>query len=308
MFKNLVTKIIILIILLILFDFFSSFVFENLQRKAMNKSPFSMVTEYTLMEVNTDIILIGASETTHGYIPKIMEDSLRMSVYNCGKDGYRFFYQTSMIHGIIERYSPKLIVWSIYPDFLSQPSKSDIERLSILKPFGNENEFIKSVLLKRDFFEKYKLVSCLYRYNSRLFPLIYKGIAKDYKFEYGGFHPLENSYNKFPSPQYTTVKDDFDSDLGISLEATLDKCSRLGIEVVFVLPPRLEIHNFSSTRQYKELKRIASIYNSKIIDKYYNSTEFISDSTYFKDVGHLNKRGAYKFSTLIASELKAFVR
>jgi hypothetical protein len=307
MVKKLFIKIVLFLLLLILVDFISGYFFTYLQKIALKNSPYAMVTEYTMQKVQTDVILIGASETTHGYIPNIIQDSLNMSVYNCGKDGYRFYYQASMVHGIIQRYRPKLIVWSVYPDFLSHPSSNDFERLSILKPFANEDDFVRSVLLKKDFFEKYKLESNLYRFNSRLFPLLYKAISKDYKFEYGGFVPLENENNKYPSRQYTTVKNDFDTVLGFSLGTILEKCNKVGTKVVFVLPPRLEIHDFSRTRQFIEFRRIANIYNAKIIDQYYNSYEFISDSTYFKDIGHLNRRGAVKFSTLISKELMTLI-
>lgn len=302
--NSFIIKSIFFLLFLFVVDVFAGNFFLYLQKKALHKSPFAMVTENTLLKVKDDIILIGASETTHGYIPQIIRDSLKMSVYNCGKDGYRFYYQASMVDGILNRYSPKLILWSIYPDFLSRPSLNDIERLSILKPFANENDFIRNILLKRDYLEKYKLYSNLYRFNSKFLPLVFKILSDDYSFEYGGFQPLINRNNKYPSRHFTSVKNDLDTNLVSSLTKILEKCKNAGTNVIFVLPPRLEIHDYSRTNQYKKLRHIANLYKTPIIDKYYNSEEFLNDSTYFKDVGHLNRRGAVKFSTLISSDIK----
>lgn len=290
------------ILFVFLIDVMAGKIFFQLENKALENSPFAMVSEYTMWEVDKEVILIGASETTHGLVPTVLEDSLDMSVYNCGKDGYRFHYQSSMIDGLLKRYSPKLIVWSVSYSFLSKPSENDIDRLSNLNPFYHSNDYVKRVLDSKGPYEKYKLNSQLYTYNSRLLPYISKIISNDYNFEKGGFVPLINKDNDYPKKQYSNFEDNLDNEVAELFSNTLEKCEASGSKVVLLFPPRLQISNFKSTTQYNELKRIAEKFETPIID-FYNHKDFINDSTMFKDVGHLNKTGAYKFTSLLSMEL-----
>lgn len=291
------------ILFVFLIDVLAGKIFFQLENKALKNSPFAMVSEYTMWKVDKEIVLIGASETTHGIVPSVLQDSLDMSVYNCGKDGYRFHYQSSMIDGILKRYSPKLIVWSVSHSFLSKPSENDIDRLSNLNPFYHSNDYVKRVLDTKGPYEKYKLNSQLYKYNSRLLPYISKIISNDYNFEKGGFVPLINKGNVYPNKQYSNFEDNLDNEVAVLFSNTLEKCQASGSKVVLLFPPRLQISNFQSTTQYKELKRIAEKFDIPIIDKFYNHKDFMNDSTMFKDVGHLNKTGAYRFSSLLSVEL-----
>ena len=291
------------ILFVFLIDVLAGKIFFQLENKALKNSPFAMVSEYTMWKVDKEIVLIGASETTHGLVPSVLQDSLDMSVYNCGKDGYRFHYQSSMIDGILKRYSPKLIVWSVSHSFLSKPSENDIDRLSNLNPFYHSNDYVKRVLDSKGPYEKYKLNSQLYTYNSRLLPYISKIISNDYNFEKGGFVPLINKGNVYPKKQYSNFEDNLDNEVAELFTITLEKLKASGTKVVLLFPPRLQISNFKSTSQFNELKRIAEKFDTPIIDKFYNHKDFINDSTMFKDIGHLNRTGAYKFSSQLSREL-----
>ncbi|MFT4643726.1 MAG: hypothetical protein ACI8ZX_000119 [Planctomycetota bacterium] len=296
------------ILFVFLIDVLAGKIFFQLENKALKNSPFAMVSEYTMWEVDKEVILIGASETTHGLVPSVLQDSLDMSVYNCGKDGYRFHYQSSMIDGILKRYSPKLIIWSVSSSFLSRPSENDIDRLSNLNVFYHNNDYIKRIINNnKGPYENYKLNSQLYTYNSRLMPYLYKIISNDYSFEKGGFAPLINKGNVYPEKQYSNIEDNLDNEVAELFTITLEKLKAAGTKVVLLFPPRLQISNFKSTTQYNELKRIAEKFDTPIIDKFYNHKDFINDSTMFKDIGHLNKTGAHKFSGLISSELKNLI-
>jgi protoheme ferro-lyase len=116
-----------------------------------------------------------------------------------------------------------------------------------------------------------------------------------------------NKGNVYPEKQYSNIEDNLDKEVAELFTITLEKLKASGTMVVLLFPPRLQISNFKSTTQYNELKRIAEKFDVPIIDKFYNHKDFINDSTMFKDIGHLNKTGANKFSSLLARELKNII-
>lgn len=305
--KVIFIKIILFLSIVLLSDYTYGIVMNNLKVIAHQKSPFAMVGEHTMKHVDAEVILIGASETTHGIIPSILEDSLEMTVYNCGRDGYRFLYQSAMINGVLRRYSPKLIVWSASPYFLSHPSKDDVSRLSILNSYSNTDEYVLNLMEYRGHLEKYKLKSNFYKYNSRLLPYLYKVFFSDYEFEEGGFIPLSNLDSKFPAIQYAEIENNLDTSIANLFAETLDKCIDNGTKVLIVFPPRMVISNWSGTAQYKELSHICKERNVSILTKYHNGKDYMSASKYFKDVGHLNRQGASKFTKELSNEVSLYL-
>lgn len=301
-------KSLVLILLLLLTDLLAGVLFPKLQNIALEKSPYAMVSEYTMWKVDKELILIGASETTHGFVPLILEDSLKLTVHNCGKDGYRFYYQSAMINGILKRYSPKIIIWSVSANFLSSPTKDDIDRLKILNTLCVNNDYIKSILKSKGPYEKFQILSNLYLYNSKLIPYLYKSFASDYNFEPGGFIPLSNNDNKYPKKQYSIIENNLDERIVNSFIHTIKLCNKSQTKLIIVFPPRLQISNYKETVQYKELIKITEKYNIHIIEKYYNDKIFMDNPLYFKDIGHLNKLGAYKFTSLVSRDINLIMK
>lgn len=301
-------KVFVFFLFIFFIDLFAGKILFFMQNKSLENSPFAMVTEFTMWKVDKEIILIGASETSHGYKPSIIEDSLKMTVYNCGKDGYGFYYQSSMIDGILKRYSPKIIVWSVSPSsFLSKPSKDSMDRISYLNPFYNSNEYIKSIIIKKGPYEKYKMYSQLYVYNSRIFPYAYKALFDYNNFEKGGFSPLINTNNNYPVVLDITYDDNLDNEIAKLFASTLEKCKAAGTQVVLVFPPKLVKDNYNNTIQYKKLKQIAENFDTQIFENFYNHNDFINNPLLFKDNLHLNNKGASKFSSLFSRELKHLI-
>lgn len=300
-YKLLIIKAIAFVALAVAVDVIAGIGMRGLEKKALERSPYGMVLENAMWEIQSDAIVIGASEACHSFIPRILEDSLSMTFYNCGKDGCRFYIQNAMIDGILNRYVPKMILWSVSPDVLRTPSKLDQGNLSQLNPYYKESEFVRDVMKAKSKYEPIKLISESYVFNSRLLPYLYKIVEEDYEFEYGGYSPLKGTKKGL------TIKEKkwhghYDAEIESVFRATLARCKNAGVEVVLVFTPRLENENHQDLETYKALKKVVADYDLKIIEDLYHY-DGLMEPKYFKDRGHLNDVGAPIFTSLLASEL-----
>lgn len=287
-------------------DFLFGKVFRYLEDKALEHSPYGMVTEYTMWKVDTDVIIMGASEAQHTYIPSFLEKQLGMSVYNCGKNGCRFYYQNAMINGILDRYNPKMIIWSISPNELCTPSEEDKGNLSQLNSFYKENDFCRQALKTKSKYEPVKLMSCSYVYNSRLFPYLYKIFMPDYQYMYGGYAPLYGSQKDLEIKSrdwYGT----YDETLNSVFDSTIKRCVENGVQIVFVFTPRLENESHDALVSYKHLKESINRFNVPLIEELYHDGELM-DPKYFKDHAHLNHKGAVLFNKKLSNILADIIK
>lgn len=286
-------------------DFLIGKAYRYLEYKALDHSPYGMVTEYTMWRVNSDVVIIGASEAQHSYIPRMIEDSLGMSVYNCAKDGCRFYYQNAMINGILDRYKPKLIIWSISPDGLCTPSKVDQDNLSQLNPFYRENEFCRQVLKTKSKYEPVKLLSNGYSYNSKLLFYLFMIFLPDYDYEYGGYAPLLGCQNNLKITERSFV-DSYDETISLVFQNTIRRCLENEVQIVFVFTPRFEKGSYDKLVTYKQLKSVTNKYELPIIEDLYHSDELMKPQ-FFKDNAHLNHEGAEAYMKLFIPKLKEII-
>ena len=299
--KGFVIKAVVFLLIVVGFDFLVGKIYRKLELKALEHSPYGMVTEYTMWKVDTDVVIIGASEASHSYIPSLLEERLGMSVYNCGKDGCRFYYQNAMVNGILNRYNPKMIIWSISPNELCTPSEEDRGNLSQLNSFYNENDFCKQALKTKSKYEPVKLISSSYSFNSRLFPYLYKIIMPDYSFEQGGYAPLYGT-NKQLSIKERDWNGVYDETINNVFNQTIERCLQNEVQIVFVFTPRLESESHNELVSYKHLIKSTDKYNVPVIEDLYHDKELMKTEL-FKDNAHLNDDGARTFNEKLLEEI-----
>jgi len=132
------------VLLLLLLDTGAGYFFRLLTDKAMEKNPQGMNAEYAMLQADADILIIGGSDAHSSFVPDIIEDSLSLSCYNCGIDGHGIFYQCSLINSILKRTTPKIIVWSTDPRFLTNRTKGIPETLY---RFYNRDPYVKKMVI-----------------------------------------------------------------------------------------------------------------------------------------------------------------
>lgn len=302
--KGFAIKATVFLIIIVCVDILVGKTYKKLEDITVERAPFGMVTEYTMWKVNTDMVIIGGSEACHSYIPSLLEDSLGLSVYNCGKDGCRFYYQSAMIHGILDRYSPKVIIWSISPGELSTPSEKDQGNLSQLNPFYNENEFCRQVLKTKSKYEPVKLLSKSYSYNSELFRYFFL-IKSDYSYEKGGYAPLYGT-TKALDIANRSWEDYYDTNIREVFSNTLDRCIQQGVQVICVFTPRYENEKHEDMYSYQQLLTVLAEKKVPLIEALYHDPDLMN-SNLFKDNAHLNHDGALMFCNKLSCILVSII-
>jgi len=189
--------------------------------------PFAETT-FTFTKMNEDGIILGSSRGRRNYNPKILADSLGISVYNAGHDGQTIFYEQAIIRMALARYTPKLVVLDLNPEEMYYKDVH-YDRLNVLAPYYKDYPPVRSIYLLKgirdgiaegdDFFvkpgkvaddawnnfwfrlhsmeawvlplnnERYKMASAIYPYNSTLLDIL-TAMFKNRKSE-SGFKPLK---------------------------------------------------------------------------------------------------------------------
>jgi len=258
-------------------------------------------TTYAIDSTKADILVFGSSRANHHYVPEIFEDSLKMSFYNTGSEGNFLIYNYAVFKSIISRYKPKLIILDINPGELFY-NKADYERLSSLLPYYDEHPEIHSIVEMRSPYERYKLFSSVYPYNSSLLTIAIGNLEynKTRKGDRKGYLPL---LNRMKEPeQLTLIKYDgvIDTVKLKALESIMFLCKKNNIKLVNVISPIYASTKFDITG--KMVSELAKKFNAGFVD-FSADTLFLNHFSWFQDVSHLNNEGASIFSSKLASEL-----
>lgn len=253
---------------------------------------------YVTDKTNEDILIFGSSRAIHHYNPQIIIDSLNMTCYNCGQDGNGIVLFYGMWQMIKERYQPKMIIYDVNTGFDLYEGESNQKYLGWLR-MDYDRPGVKQIFVAIDPTEKYKMMSMLYRYNSKFMQNITDNVHPIFEIEGNGFLPLKGEMDQMkirggkgekPAKQADSVKLEFFSKL---IEEST------GVELVFVASP---IWYGSSGKDYQPIREICEANNVRFID-FSNREKYVHQNQWFKDGAHLNARGADEFTRDLISEI-----
>src|SRR6185295_4691992 len=103
-------------------------------------------TTFTLTKMHADGIILGSSRGRRNYNPKIIADSLGISVYNAGHDGQTIFYEQAIIRMALARYTPKLVIIDLNPEEMYFRDLH-YDRLNVLAPYYKDFPEIRDIYL-----------------------------------------------------------------------------------------------------------------------------------------------------------------
>ena len=212
-----------------------------------------------------------------------------------GRDGYFIFYQTALLQSILKRYTPKKIILD-FSGSLSY-SQNDLDRLSAIMPYYENNKEISYILNLKSNFEFLKLNSKLYRYNSMITTIIKGNYYKINNDTYNGFKPLIGQMDEHlvSSNYIKQVKLKVDKDKMYVLEEFFRLSKKNNIEIIVVLSPMFEVLSSTHDESVKIIKSLSKKYKFEFID-FSDSKDFIGKYHLFKDKDHLNSIGADLFT------------
>lgn len=258
---------------------------------------------YICKETHQEVLIFGSSRAIHHYNTEILADKLGMSCYNCGEDGMGIICSYGRYSLIRQRYQPKMVVYDI--EIAYDILKDDNTRyLGFLRPFYDEKG-IDSIFNSVSLTEKYKMLSYLYRYNSRWLDMLAqfrsksKVFAKDYKYS-----PLKGVMNYNPSKYKFSSAEDCDSLKLHYLEKFIRDCQDNNTRIVFVISP---VYGEQENHLLKPFTDICTKYDIPILD-HFADNRFVSHKELFSDKMHLNEKGATSFSEIIASEIELLAK
>jgi hypothetical protein len=257
--------------------FTHSRIFGNLPDKT------SMVSTiyYSLFKKSADVLILGSSTANHHYNSKMMEDSLRMSVYNSGLDGRDMIYFDVVLQSTLERQIPKYVILDISSVHLDG---SWISRISDTKLYYGQNVPVSNYYDKEtDWQQRLKLCSALYRYNKTFSYLI--RVKLDAPNVLNGYAPLVGNRENVDLTYYSNFS--LDTKELAHLENIIKICKRNNSILILVQSPQA-----SDNLEFdKWIEEYASEQDISLIKENKNSYYFDNPSLFY-DGSHLNSQGA----------------
>ncbi len=239
-----------------------------------------------------DVVIFGSSRASHHYIPQILADSLNMTCVNLGEDGQGILYNYPLAHRLLEKHTPKVVIYEFGGQDWSEGIGDNIEPLSIV--YGRNDVYDNVVNEVKPNLAKVVGVFSSYRYNTRL----HKVLLNDYETSAPlyGYEPLYG--NKKDGVEIKQLTPNVIDDYKVSIiKAFIEECKNKGVLLIGVASPRYAVGGIEE----KEL--LESILNEYSVP-YFDYMEATFDAELFVDASHLNDKGAKWFTPRIASDIK----
>jgi hypothetical protein len=266
------------------------------------KSGLDYRTTYSIEKATADVLIFGSSTANHDYIPEIFEKALNMPAYNVGRDGTSVFYDFSMLESILKRYSPKMIILDFDKQEFSKDQQS-YDRLSSLLPYYKDHPEIDKIVDLKSPFEKYKLLSKIYPYNSLIFTIAAGNAEfnKEREKDINGYVPLNDVWD-FPIKDGSTfINYETDSNKVRAYESFIKDCIKAKVVLYIVCSPVFVKPNYINNSAILG-KEIADKYNVKFFD-YSKDSSLLNRPELFFDLAHLNDNGAKVYSKMVVNRI-----
>ncbi len=258
-------------------------------------------TTYSFDSTKAEVLIFGGSRANRHYVPQVFEDSLNMSFYNTGRDGNGIFYQISLLKSILKRYTPKVIVLDYVGGF--EYDAESYDRMSSILPYYGSHEEIRKTIESKSPYEKVKLISQIYPFNSKILTIAIGNmeINKKREIDDKGYVPLFTTWNEKIDSQNIELINDIDSNKINAFRDFLILSKKSNIKVFVVFSPI-----------YLKMKNTPGIeicYNLCSSEKipFWNFSEdtlFQNNNKLFSDIQHMNNNGAIIFSKIICEKIK----
>lgn len=295
-----VTRVLLVFILVLILDFgigslLKAFYFRQ-------TSGLDYRTTYSIEKTRADLLIFGSSTAIHDYIPGAFEKRMNLSAYNVGRDGISIFYDYAILKAILKRYTPKIIILDFEKEEFNQ-SQESYDRLSSLLPYYKAHPEIDSIVNLRGPYEKYKMISHIYPYNSLVFTIsagnseFNKRRREDIK----GFVPLKRTWGDPLKFDNSFLHDEVDSNKVRIFEAFIKDCICANVELYIISSPLFVKPNYVNSSVVLG-KAIADKYKVRFFD-YSQDTAMLNNRSLFADIAHLNVSGATLYSNRVVDRI-----
>ncbi len=292
--KKYIYRIVVFLAILIVVDIIWALAFDKIESRI--EIGGTGRNNYICDIVSDDIIIFGSSRAENHYNAQMMMDSLGISCYNCGESGCGITLNYGRLLLLLERHTPKLIIYELTPDYDFLKGQNDIHKgLTLLKKYRNKDG-INSLFQDFDKTEPYKLLCGLYRHNSSF---LQNSITYFFHLSYSsgirGFRPIDQQLDtmkikKDYLPYDSKEGYDYDSMKLKYLKKFLAKTK--DIKTILVVSPMWYGQDDAVLDSIKPLCNQEDI----ILLNYANSPKYNHNNQFFVNGTHLNAKGADEFT------------
>ncbi|MDE5811360.1 MAG: hypothetical protein K2H61_03515, partial [Muribaculaceae bacterium] len=247
-------------------------------------------------EMTDSVLIFGSSRAIHHYNPKILEDSLQTTVYNCGLDGNGIIFNYGRLLTVVDHYTPSMIIYDVMPKF--DMIADDNSRYLQAQRRWYDVDGVAQIFHDVNPLESLKMRSNLYRYNETFIQMLSDNVKPMQNISYHGFKPIEESMN-YDSPAKHIEWTGWDPLKLKYFQAFADLCRDRGIELVISYSPFYKSQTDPALIAFTEF---AKANNLRVFD-YSTFEEIAEDPSCFSDASHLNHIGADRFTNHFASTL-----
>ncbi len=266
------------------------------------KSGWEFRTKYSVEDTKADILIFGASRAQQQYNPIYFEDRLQKSCYNVGRDGESIFYYYGVLQGVLKRYHPKLILLDIENGLFAE-SQSSYDRLSTLLPFYKNHPEMRSLIELRSPFEKFKLYSRVYPFNSLIFKMAIGNteLSSKKNEDIKGYLPLTGSLNEKIRDVNLSKTYSVDTNKVKMYNYFINACQEANVKLYIICSPYF-YNSIGIDTSMSIAKNIASQKNIVFFD-FSKDQFFLNRSNLFDDTVHVNVTGSKIFSNKVIDSI-----
>jgi hypothetical protein len=255
-----------------------------------------------------DTIFIGSSRVYSMIIPNIIGEN----VLNVADASKHLYYNTAVV-SLMEKYNKlpkKMLVLNLEAEDVYKENKAKlIDDVFYLKYYYDKDQYIKSLINSKNYFEKFKFIMSSYRFNGENFLIITNKIQKicdnDFKSYYPIYKSSKDSLNviKGIREYKKTYSDKINKDVFKAIKKIQTICKRHKLKFVILYGPHF---------YYPEFLKKASSFVEKFCIKNnivyldFNKEEYkqFNKINSWVDITHLNHQASIIYSKLIKTELK----
>jgi hypothetical protein len=306
-------KILVFIFILVAFDQVAGYMLRKMFFNQKSGNDFSLT--YSFFHCNADLLIFGDSRAKHHYDTRVFADTLKMSCFNSGIGGHSILLTYAKIAVMLKRYSPKIIIIELHPASFEY-NASNFERLSILLPYYHILPQLRSLILLRNPFERFKLLSGIYPFNSNVISIIRFNIinfvnpfTQRPRIDFNGYVPLANTQMKRTTSDLNSKKAlsaiidtaVIDKNLLNALKSIIHLCRKKSIHLIFVNSPFFHNPGDQPAPLSKTAKQVLSLIHHEKTEFYDFNFEptFVGRLDLFADEAHLNEKGAAIFTQFL---------
>ena len=254
--------------------------------------------EYINNKVNSDILILGSSRASHHYDPSLITSSLGLTCFNSGTDGNGIILSYGRLCLMKERmYQPKIVIYDVNPNFDLLQGEDNNKYLGWLRPYYSK-KCISCIFEAVDSKEKYKMLSQLYKYNSKFIQITSDYLLSKPQPDYNGYEPILSEMDTTKIRKKEVVrKYSFDSIKLRFLTKIVEENPE--VQFVFCISPiwyGMDEEQYSIITSFCKDRAIPFV-------NFANNPKYVHNNIYFSDGVHLNDTGAKEFTHDFIEEL-----